>query len=91
MKDCYTPQEREAFDALMKANDLFVQLERQHPNEITDWIGAIHEQQKLFGLRVLRRDYPNEFATYKETSLSDSVKAVRDAFEKSEKDYGQST
>lgn len=62
-KDCYTKDEREAFDALMKAHDLFFNLPRQHPSFGEIWTAAIHQQQMLFGLRVLRRDYPNEFVT----------------------------
>lgn len=64
--DCYTEQERIAFDTLMKAHDLFMDLPRQHPSESQIWSDAIHQQQMLFGLRILRRDYPNEFVTISE-------------------------
>lgn len=64
--DPYTKKERRAFDALMKAHDLFIQLPVTHPSEQTIWIEAIHQQQMLFGMRVLRRDYPNEFVTIEE-------------------------
>lgn len=59
----YTEQERDCEDALMKAHDLFIKLPRQHPNELETWIAAIHQQQMILGMRILRRDYPNEFVT----------------------------
>ena len=65
-KDPYTPKEREVLDLLMKAHDIFIDLPRQHPSESVIWCDAIHQQQMLFGLRVLRRDYPNEFITISE-------------------------
>ena len=61
--DPYTKEERAALDALMTAHDLFTALPQTHPCEKTIWVDAIHQQQMLFGLRILRRDYPNEFVT----------------------------
>lgn len=59
----YTEAEKDCEDALMKAHDLFMKLPRQHPNELETWIAAIHQQQMILGMRILRRDYPNDFVT----------------------------
>ena len=60
-----SPEEYEVMTLLMQAHDKFAQLERTHPNEIKDWVDAIHTQQAILGMRVLRRDYPDYWATHK--------------------------
>jgi hypothetical protein len=48
----------------MDANDLFVNLEREHPTEGREWAEAIHKLQYLLGMRSLRRDYPDFWARH---------------------------
>ncbi len=57
----FTAQEQEIMDLIVKSHNLFVKLERQHPNEITEWVKCIHDLQNILGWRILRRDYPNDF------------------------------
>lgn len=48
--------------SMLKAiNDEFVKLETTHPDEMTEWSGAIHQIQSLVILRAFRRNYPGAF------------------------------
>ena len=56
--DGLTSDEGKVMDSLVEAYNAFVKLDRQHPNELQDFIDGIHECQSVLGLRILRRDYP---------------------------------
>lgn len=56
--DGLTPEEGKVMDALILAVEEFIKLDRQHPNEGSDFIDGIHKCQTVLGLRILRRDYP---------------------------------
>jgi len=65
MKNAFTPQEVEIMELLIIAHNKFCQLQSTHPSEATDWQNGIHRLQAVMGLRILRRDYPEEFVTIK--------------------------
>ncbi|GEP52368.1 hypothetical protein FNO01nite_30400 [Flavobacterium noncentrifugens] len=48
---------------LTDAHNAFVVLEMTHPSDINDWVNGIHELQKIIGMRILRRDYPETYPT----------------------------
>jgi hypothetical protein len=50
---------------LVSAYEEFLNLEQRRPNDTTDFLFHINALQRILGQRVLRRDYPNTFATYK--------------------------
>lgn len=41
--------------------DKFIQLKQTHPSDIEDFNGAIHDLQKVMGMRELRRLMPNKY------------------------------
>lgn len=57
----FNEQEEEIMNLLIEAHNKFVEMERSHPSEMTDWIHHIHALQRLLGQRVLRRNYPDYF------------------------------
>jgi hypothetical protein len=59
----FTDKEAEIMDLLVKAHNNFIELERTHPVEITEWVSGLHKLQDLLGSRVLRRDYPETFTS----------------------------
>ena len=64
--DGLTEQEGLIMDSLVKAWNNFLKLEKTHPCEINDFGDGIHKCQNVLMARVLRRDYPNGYPTYKE-------------------------
>lgn len=63
MKKPFTDKEQKIMDLLVEAHNNFIGLERKHPMEITEWVSNLHKLQDLLGARVLRRDYPETFAS----------------------------
>lgn len=63
MKTPFTDKEQKIMDLLVEAHNNFIELDRTHPMEITEWVSNFHKLQDLLGLRVLRRDYPEIFTT----------------------------
>lgn len=61
----FTLQEKECHDALMNFYDLFLKLERQHPDELRDAVDPIHRLQDLMIVRIVRRCYPKKWPTHK--------------------------
>ena len=53
------PKEQECLDSLVDAWNIFVGLDRQHPDEVRDFADAIHAQQGLLSTRLARRIYPD--------------------------------
>ena len=45
-------------DSLLETLRFYNRLDKQHPNEITDLVDAVHKIQSLLALRVIRRNYP---------------------------------
>jgi len=50
-------------DLLVEAHNNFIELDKTHPMEITEWVSNLHKLQDLLGARVLRRDYPETFTS----------------------------
>jgi hypothetical protein len=63
MKKPFTDKEQKVMDLLTEAHNNFIELDRTHPMEITEWVSNFHKLQDLLGARVLRRDYPGTFAS----------------------------
>ena len=61
MKKPFTDKEQKIVNLLVEAHNNFIELNRTHPTEMTEWINNFHKLQDLLGARVLRRDYPETF------------------------------
>lgn len=51
--------EQECMDKLIDSYHAFLKLERQHPEELKDFVTAMHRIQDLLAIRVVRRLYPD--------------------------------
>jgi hypothetical protein len=60
-----TEDEKLIMEKIVEVYGLFVKMEQTHPSDIQEWVDAIHALQGIIGMRILRRDYPEIFATYK--------------------------
>jgi hypothetical protein len=63
MKKPFTDKEQKIVDLLAEAHNNFIELNRTHPMEMTEWVSSLHKLQDLLGARVLRRDYPETFTS----------------------------
>jgi len=63
--DGLTEDEGKVMDALVVAVNAWRTLPTTHPSEESDFINGIHTCQYLLGMRILRRDYPSGWPTYK--------------------------
>lgn len=61
----FSINEELAMKHLVSAYEEFSKLEQTKPNDIKDFVFHINALQRILGQRVLRRDYPNTFPTYK--------------------------
>lgn len=43
----------------------FISLPRQHPDELLEFKAHLHAIQSLIGMRILRKEHPEIFPTYK--------------------------
>jgi len=62
--DGLSEAEGEVMDALCDAVSAFAELEQQHPDELREFMDAIHRLQDLLAVRVCRRLYPRGWLTY---------------------------
>lgn len=55
--------EGEAFinQCLISAYNEFISLKQTHPSDVEDFHRAIHDLQKIMGMRELRRMFPNKY------------------------------
>jgi len=53
-----TEAERKIMEDLVLAWSGYVMLPVQHPADLAEFMGALHELQRLLAVRVVRRDYP---------------------------------
>ena len=67
--DGLTEQEGKVMDSLVNAWNEFTKLERTHPSELTDFGGGIHKAQYQLAMRIMRRDYPEAYPTYKSSHV----------------------
>ena len=57
----YFKNEKACLDSIVKAYNLFTELDRQHPNELIDFTNAIHTCQYIIGMRIARKYEPEIF------------------------------
>lgn len=57
-------KEKAIMEKLVDAHNLFATLEPQHPNDITDWVNAIHSLQRILITRCAMRKYPETFKEF---------------------------
>lgn len=63
--DGLTDEEGAVMDALVNAITAFAALDRQHPNELPDFVDGIHACQNELAKRVCRRAFPEGWPTYR--------------------------
>lgn len=51
---------------IVEAHNKYVLLEKTHPSDIKDWVDKIHCLQDILTRKILQRDYPNDFPSYKD-------------------------
>jgi hypothetical protein len=56
--DGLTTDEGKVSDALVEAVQAFAALDRQHPDELRDFVDGIHKCQDQLAVRIVRRHYP---------------------------------
>jgi len=61
-----TNKEQGVEDDLMSAYKRYLALERQHPDDMVEFVDAIHTQQGLLAMRVIRRTHPDGWPTYRD-------------------------
>jgi hypothetical protein len=61
--DGLTDEEGIVADALITAVNAFGKLDRQHPDELRDFIDGIHRCQDTLALRIVRRTFPRGWPT----------------------------
>ena len=59
-----TAKEQECMDHLVDAWNVFVELEKQHPDEANNFAMNIHAIQGILVTRMARRLYPEGWPTY---------------------------
>lgn len=59
----FTENEQKVWDLLAQAHAEFVNLNRVHPMEVSEWVTSMHALQNILAFRVVARDYPGEFKT----------------------------
>lgn len=62
----FTQEEAEIVDLIDQLNAKFHDLPPIHPSVKVQWNGGIHILQSILGTRLLQRDYPDIFPTYKD-------------------------
>lgn len=58
-------KEKKIMEKLVEAHTLFTELKQTHPSDISEWVNNLHGLQKIIGMRIVRRDYPEDFPTHK--------------------------
>lgn len=56
-----TIYEKEVLESLKTTWNLFLGLEKQHPNERSDFANGIHQCQNVIAMRLAREHYPEIF------------------------------
>jgi hypothetical protein len=67
-----TDAEKKTLEALAEAWWRFLELERQHPDEVDEFRSAIHRAQDLIAVRVARRADPATWATHESGPIQES-------------------
>ena len=66
-KSPFTKQEQIVNDKLVDAWNEYLKLDITHPQHNGDFGGAIRQCQNVLQHKVLQREYPDTFPTYKNT------------------------
>ena len=61
----FTEEEKQIMNKITEIHNLYIELEQTHHSDITEWVSSIHSLQKTIGMRILRRELPDTFPTYK--------------------------
>ena len=64
MKEPYSLEERAIQDHLVKAWNLFCELDSTHPSHNKDFADGIHKCQDILIHKIVQRDYPHDFPTH---------------------------
>ena len=59
------PNEQLVMDKLMEAYAAFLKLDREHFDELRDFVDGVHRCQDVLAVRICRRIYPKGWPTYK--------------------------
>jgi len=59
------PKEQEVMDKLMECYKAIIKLDKEHPDEMRDFVDGIHKIQDVLAVRIVRRMYPKGWPTYK--------------------------
>ncbi len=62
-----TPGEQMVMDKLIECYAAFLKLDREHPDEMRDFVDGIHRIQGVLAMRIVRRCYPEGWPTYKKS------------------------
>ena len=57
--------EQEITNYLVKAYNAFIELEPTHPMHLDEFVEGIHRCEFIIMHRIVQRDYPKEFPTFK--------------------------
>ncbi len=63
-KTGFTQDENECHLYLQKAYARFLNMPRQHPDEMRDFVDSFHRLQDLLAVRIVRRLYPDGWPTH---------------------------
>ncbi len=65
-----TEGEQRVSDHLVGAFNEFSKLDRTHPSEMDEFVSALHRLQDLLAVRIVRRQFPKGWPTYREEEKS---------------------
>lgn len=71
----WTHAEKRCHDALMLAYKEFIDLPRQHPDEMRDFVDPLHRLQDLLAVRIVRRVFPAGWPTHESGRMAETVDA----------------
>jgi len=64
-KNPFTSKEEKVANALTEAYNNFIKLKTTHPSHEKEFIDGIHQCQNVMIHRIVQKDYPKIFPTYK--------------------------
>lgn len=67
-----TDEEQLCMNHLVTAFNVFSALPRQHTSDMGEFVSSLHRLQDLIGIRIVRREYPEGWATVKESAKGTS-------------------
>ena len=61
----FTEEEAKIMSLLVEAHELYIELATTNPSDLPEWVFHLHGMQRILGQRILRREYPDTFPSYK--------------------------